>query len=61
MASNAMVVTAIRTAHNIVKMNQAARFAAFGEGCVMPIVLMNAFEMKRSSFTFYLMNRQGRW
>ena len=33
------------------KMNQAARFAALGEGWVMPMVLMKAFEMKRRSFT----------
>jgi hypothetical protein len=35
----------------MMKMNQAARLAALGEGWVMPMVLMNAFDMKRRSFT----------
>jgi hypothetical protein len=33
------------------KMNQAARFAAWGDGWVMPMVLIKAFEMKSRSFT----------
>jgi len=31
-------------------MNHAARLAAFGDGCVMPKVLMKAFERKSSGF-----------
>ena len=31
-------------------MNQAARFAACGEGWVIPMVLMKAFEMNRRNF-----------
>ena len=33
-------------------MNHAARFAACGEGCVIPMVLMKAFEMSRRRFIF---------
>ena len=46
-----MVTTVARTADNMMKMNKAARLAALGEGWVMPMVLMKAFEMKRRSFT----------
>jgi hypothetical protein len=35
----------------MMNMNQAARVAALGEGWVMPMVLMKAFEMKSRSFT----------
>ncbi len=33
-------------------MNQAARLAFWGEGWVIPIVLMKALEMRRIRFTF---------
>jgi hypothetical protein len=46
MATTAMVATAAITVVSMMKMNQAARFAACGEGWVIPMVLMNAFEMK---------------
>jgi hypothetical protein len=46
-----MVTIRVTTVASMMTMNQAARFAAFGEGCVMPMVLMKAFEMKRRSFT----------
>ena len=51
MARMAMVATAARTAASMVTMNKVARLAAWGEGWVMPMVLMKAFEMKRRSFT----------
>jgi hypothetical protein len=51
----AMDATAAITAVSIMKMNQAARFAASGEGWVMPMVLMKAFAMKWMSFTFFSM------
>jgi hypothetical protein len=35
-----------------VTINQAARFAVCGEGWVMPMVLMKAFEMMRRMFIF---------
>jgi len=50
----AMVMMAAITAISIAKMNQAARFAACGEGWVMPMVLIKAFEMKRRNFMFSL-------
>ena len=53
MAMMAMDATAAITAVSIMKMNQAARFAASGEGWVMPMVLMKAFAMKWMSFTFF--------
>ena len=34
-------------------MNQAARVSALGEGWVMPMVLMKAFEMSRRSFMVF--------
>jgi hypothetical protein len=46
-----MVAMAAKTTVSKVTMNQAARLAAWGEGWVMPMVLMKAFEMKRRSFT----------
>ncbi len=46
----AMVTIAATTTVSIVRMNQAARLCACGEGWVMPMVLMNAFEMKRRNF-----------
>ena len=51
MAMKAMAATAASTAVSIVIMNSVARFAAWGEGWVMPMVLMKAFEMNRRSFT----------
>jgi hypothetical protein len=53
MATIAMVATAASTTVSMVTMNQAARFAALGEGWVIPMVLMKAFEMRRRSFTFF--------
>lgn len=53
MAVNAMVATAASTAVSMAKMNQAARFAACGEGWVIPMVLMKAFEMRRMNFIFF--------
>jgi hypothetical protein len=50
MATTAMVATAVITAISMMKMNQAARFAACGEGWVIPMVLMKAFEMNRMNF-----------
>jgi len=50
MATNASVPTAASTAVSMITMNQAARFAASGEGWVMPIVLMKAFAMSRMNF-----------
>jgi hypothetical protein len=50
MATTAMVATAEITAISMMKMNQAARFAACGEGWVIPMVLMKAFEMRRMNF-----------
>jgi hypothetical protein len=50
-ARTAIVTTVAKTADNMMKMNQAARLAALGEGWVMPMVLIKAFEMKRRSFT----------
>ncbi len=52
MATIAMVKMAAATAQSMMKMNQAARFSACGEGWVMPMVLMKAFEMKRRNFIF---------
>jgi hypothetical protein len=50
MARVAIVATIAITVASMITMNQAARFSAFGEGWVMPIVLMKAFEMSRRSF-----------
>jgi hypothetical protein len=50
MAKKAIVATAASTAVSRMTINQAARLAASGEGCVIPMVLMNAFEMRRRSF-----------
>jgi len=50
MAKKAMVATAAMTAVSMVTMNKAARFAAWGEGWVMPMVLMKAFAMKWRNF-----------
>ena len=50
-ARTAIVTTVATTADNMMKMNQAARLAALGEGWVMPMVLIKAFEMKWRSFT----------
>jgi hypothetical protein len=48
-----MVATTAITAVSMMKMNQAARFAACGEGWVIPMVLMKAFEMSRMNFTLF--------
>jgi hypothetical protein len=61
MARNAMVATMASTADSMTKMNHAARFAAFGDGWVMPMVLMKAFEMKRRSFTLGWMEGLVEW
>ena len=53
MATNAMVATAATTAVSMTTMNQAARFAACGEGWVIPMVLMKAFEMRRMNFIVF--------
>jgi hypothetical protein len=45
-----MVATAAITAVSMMKMNQAARFAACGEGWVIPMVLMKAFATNRMNF-----------
>ena len=50
MATTAMVTTAASTAESMMTMNQAARLAACGEGWVIPMVLMKAFEMNRMNF-----------
>jgi hypothetical protein len=52
-----MVAIAAATAESKATMNHAARFAASGEGWVIPMVLMKAFEMSRRSF----MSLQRRW
>jgi hypothetical protein len=44
--------TATTTAKSRATMNQAARFAVCGEGWVIPMVLMKAFEMSRRRFMF---------
>jgi hypothetical protein len=41
------------TAESRATMNHAARFAACGEGWVIPMVLMKAFEMNRRKFIFF--------
>jgi hypothetical protein len=53
MATIAMVATAASTSVSMVTMNQAARFAALGEGWVIPMVLMKAFEMRRRNFMVF--------
>jgi hypothetical protein len=53
MARNAMVATVAITVPSMITMNHAARFAACGEGWVIPMVLMKAFDMRRSSFMFF--------
>ena len=45
-----MIVTAASTASSMAEMIQAARMAVRGEGLVIPIVLMKAFEMNSISF-----------
>lgn len=46
----ATAATPTSTPASMIAMNQAARFAALGEGWVMPMVLMKAFERKRRNF-----------
>ena len=50
MATTAMVTTAASTAESMMTMNQAARLAAWGEGWVIPMVLMKAFAMNWMNF-----------
>ena len=52
MATIAMVATAAITAESKITMNQAARFAACGEGWVIPMVLIKAFAMNWMNFMF---------
>jgi hypothetical protein len=50
MATNAMVATPAITTESRITMNQAARFAFWGEGWVIPMVLMKALAMSRMKF-----------
>ena len=50
MATTAMVMTTASTAESMMTMNQAARLAAWGEGWVMPMVLMKALAMNWMNF-----------
>jgi hypothetical protein len=50
MAMIAMVATATSTAESKMTMNHAARFAACGEGWVIPMVLIKAFAMNWMNF-----------
>lgn len=45
-----MLAMAATTAESRATMNHAARFAVCGEGWVIPMVLMKAFEMSRRRF-----------
>ena len=56
MAMMAMEATAASTATSMITMNLAARFAASGEGCVIPMVLMKAFAMSRRNFMFMMLS-----
>lgn len=49
----ATIATPISTKKSMMAMNQAARLAARGEGWVIPMVLMKAFEMKRRNFMVF--------
>jgi len=60
MATTAMVATAAITAISMMKMNQAARFAACGEGWVIPMVLIKAFAMSRMNFMSFSVTAE-RW
>jgi hypothetical protein len=42
------------TVPSMIAMNQAARFAVFSVGWVIPKVLINAFERKRSGFMTFI-------
>lgn len=61
MATTAMVATAATTALSMMKMNHAARFAACGEGWVIPIVLIKAFEMRRMNFISLFDGAMNEW
>jgi hypothetical protein len=50
MARIAMVMTPARTQASIVTMKNAARLASRGDGWVMPMVLMKAFDMSKRNF-----------
>ena len=50
MANSAIEATRVMTAISMTTMNFAARFAASGEGWVIPIVLIKAFAMSRINF-----------
>jgi hypothetical protein len=58
MATIAMVATPASTAESKMTMNQAARFAAWGEGWVMPMVLIKAFAMNWMNFMFLSMRTE---
>ena len=53
MATMAMVATVAITAVSMITMNQAARFAACGEGWVMPMVLIKAFATNMMNFIVF--------
>lgn len=53
MARMAMVETAAITVASMTTMNHAARFAASGEGWVIPMVLIKAFAMRRMNFMVF--------
>ena len=50
MATIATVATATITAESKMTMNHAARLAAWGEGWVIPMVLIKAFAMNWMNF-----------
>ena len=52
MARMAMVVTTAITAVSMMTMNHEARASAWGEGLVIPMVLMKAFAINPRSFMF---------
>jgi hypothetical protein len=58
MATIAMVATPASTAESKMTMNQAARFAVWGEGWVIPMVLINAFAMNWMNFMFLSMRTE---
>jgi hypothetical protein len=58
MATIAMVATPASTAESKMTMNQAARFAAWGEGWVIPMVLIKAFAMNWMNFMFLSMRTE---
>jgi hypothetical protein len=59
MARNAIVATPAITMESRITMNQAARLAAWGEGWVIPMVLIKAFAMSRMKFIVSASWRDG--